>query len=76
MSKCPDNRESDDAPPQANSRSGRRQQVDYPVDDLVSEFLDTVNSSETVETPDDISSVLEMLQASYDLEDLGFEQDD
>lgn len=50
--------------------------VDYPVDDLVSEFVDTVNECESVDTSEDLSSVIEMLRDSYDLEDIGLDDEE
>ncbi len=50
--------------------------VDHPVDDLVSEFLDTVDECESVDTSEDLSSVIEMLRDSYDLEDIGLDDEE
>ncbi len=50
--------------------------VDYPVDDLVSEFVDTVTECESVDTSEDLSSVIEMLRNSYDLKDIGLDDEE
>lgn len=50
--------------------------VECPVDDLVSEFVDTVNECESVDTSEDLSSVIEMLRDSYDLENIGLDDEE